>query len=87
MSEWRSASKAEFDAWHNQYKTDHGYPIQGRNAATGELVDIGWTTDYTTAVAVDASDVRFIVDAKAGTARPGKLSTAPSRAVDVQPAK
>jgi len=36
-----------FETWHEQWKIDHHYPIQGRNAATGKLVDIGWTTQYT----------------------------------------
>ena len=39
--------KAAFEMWHAQWKHDHCYPIRGRNAATGKLVDIGWTTDYT----------------------------------------
>jgi len=40
-------TKAAFETWHEQWKHDHGYPLQGRNAETGELVDVGWTTEYT----------------------------------------
>lgn len=82
MTEWRTASKAEFDAWHAQYKAENGYPIQGRNAATGDLVDVGWTTEYTSAEQVTKDDVRFVVDAKDVPVMPGKLSSAPARKVD-----
>lgn len=82
MIDWRSASKAEFEAWHEQYKRDNGYPLQGRNAATGELVDIGWTTEYTAPIEVDATDVRFVVDSKVSTSKPGRASLAPVRKAD-----
>lgn len=68
---------AQFKAWHDSYKADRGYPLQGRNAATGEPVDVGWTTEYTAPVVVDAGDVRFEVDPKDVPVLPGKKAARP----------
>lgn len=81
MTEYRSLSEAEFIAWHEKYKQDNGYPLQGRNAATGELVDVGWTTEYTAPIKVDETDVRFTVDEKVSV-KPGRLSTAVTTKAD-----
>lgn len=60
---WRTLTKAEFDAWHQQYLADNGYPLPGRNAATGELVPAptGVTAAYTNALEVASADCRFTV--------------------------
>lgn len=63
MTSWRTLSRAEFDAWHAAYKQAHGFPLPGRNAATGELVPAptGVTTDYTTPTDVGTADSRFTI--------------------------
>lgn len=63
MTEWRTLGRDEFAVWHEAYKAAQGYPIPGRNAATGELVEapIGVTTNYTTAAVLGSFDERFVV--------------------------
>lgn len=63
MTTWRTLTKAEFDTWHQQYLTDMGYPLPGRNALTGELVPAptGVTVTYTSPIEVAAADCRFVV--------------------------
>ena len=58
---WRTLTKAEFDAWHAAYLADKGYPMPGRNAATGEIVDTGATTAYASPIEVASADCRFVV--------------------------
>jgi hypothetical protein len=81
---FRSASLAEFDAWHEKYKADHGYPLPGRNALTGEIqpLSIGPTTEYTEPIKIDDTDVRFLVEDKIAAVAPGKPSVPPSRKID-----
>ena len=70
-------SRAAFGLWHTKYKADNGYPLHGRNAATGEIqpLDVGPTTDYTECVEVDHADVR--VDVGDIDDKPGRASGAP----------
>ncbi len=82
-------TKAEFDAWHAAYKTEHRYPVQGRNAASGKLVNIGWTTDYVAPDIIDVNDVRVLLDpAKVLDSKgvafpiPGKPAPEPVRKAD-----
>jgi len=82
MAEFRSLSEAEFNAWHAKFKADNGYPLQGRNAATGELVDVGWTTEYTSPIKVDDTDVRFPVDEKVAV-KPGRNAPPPKYKADL----
>ena len=77
MTEWRSLSRADFKTWHDKFKSDNGYPLHGRNAATGEIqpLDVGPTTDYVVPVEVDRADVR--VDVGDIDDKPGRASGAP----------
>lgn len=87
MTEWRKfSSRAEFDAWHQAYKQANGYPIRGRNAATGKLAPLGTgtTTDYCTPVEVATDDVRVPIDAKLVGAKPGTLASAPVAKLDAK---
>lgn len=83
-AEERQMTKAEFVAWHEAFKKANGYPLQGRNAATGELVDIGWTTEYVDFVEISPADVRVVIDvaelqrAKVPAPAPGKLAAVPA---------
>lgn len=63
MTQWRTMTRAEFDVWHAAYKQANGYPLPGRNAATGELVPTptGVTTEYTAPIAVGSFDTRCVV--------------------------
>jgi hypothetical protein len=56
-------SVAEFDAWHDAYKTANGYPLPGVNAATGDIspLSVGPTTDYTAATEIGSADTRFVI--------------------------
>jgi len=73
------ASVAEFDAWHDQYKADNGYPLPGRNALTGELKPpgVGETTEYVTPIEVSATDVRVAFEDDM-LDKPGKASWEPA---------
>ena len=80
MTEWRSMSKAEFDAWHLEYRRANGYPKRGRNAATGAVrpVGVGMTTAYIEPVeVVKGLDVR--VPAWGELAERGRRAAEPRR--------
>lgn len=74
MVDYRKLPADEFVAWHDKYKAEHGYPLPGRNAATGKVVDVGWTTEYTDPV-VDAGVAVFVVDIADPAKRPGQPVT------------
>lgn len=94
MTEWRTLTKAEFDAWHEAEKAERKFPIPGRNALTGEEqpLDVGPTLDLVAPTVVDKDDVRFPVDGVAAEVKdaegvvlkalPGKVSWEPVRKVD-----
>ena len=73
-------SVAEFDVWHDKYKADNGYPLPGRNAATGEIqpLTVGPTTDYVAPVEVDDTDVRVAFGDDVLDDAPGEASWAPT---------
>ena len=80
MTEWRSLSRAAFKTWHDQYKSDNGYPLPGRNAATGEIqpLTVGPTTEYVVPVEVSATDVRVAFGDDVLANAPGVASWAPT---------
>lgn len=87
MTEWRKfSSRAEFDAWHQAYKQANGYPIRGRNAASGKLAPLGTgtTTDYCAPVEIAADDVRAPIDARLVGAKPGIPASAPIAKLDAK---
>lgn len=63
MTQWRTMTRAEWNAWHTRFKTTNRFPKRGRNAASGKLADVG--TGMTSEVAsydqVDVSDVRVLL--------------------------
>jgi hypothetical protein len=63
MTIWRTMTRAEFDVWHAEYLNEQGYPLPGRNAATGKLAPapVGVTTAYTSPIELADSDCRFTV--------------------------
>lgn len=63
-TKWLQMPTDTYTAWHAQYKADHGYPLPGRNAETGEVVATGATTNYTLPVVTAAGNVVVAVSAE-----------------------
>lgn len=60
MTEWRKLTRAEWKAWHANFKRTRGFPRRGFAAGDGAraAVNVGATVEYAVPVELDASDVR-----------------------------
>jgi hypothetical protein len=52
-----------FEIWHQNFKTNHGYPIPSVNSSTA-IIDQNaqWTTDYTTPIEIGNKIIAFVDD-------------------------